>query len=176
MNTMKKIILIFLLAPMVAFGQDTLSVSQTQRSFCLKVVKSLIEHNCEGYLESISDSVVLYQSVRDTIVSKLDLKSQLMMLCNTSVKNDSLDYNYYLDNFEIKFYDVIEIADKVSRGRGDKKSNLATLNYYKIKNGDVFFLGAYHKTRNRADFILDDAFNFIFREINGENKIIVITP
>jgi hypothetical protein len=173
---MKKIILIILTAPMFAFGQDTLSVNNDQRAFCLNVIKSIIEHNCAEYFESISDSVVLYHSVRDTIVSKSELKPQLMGLCNASVKNDLLDYQYYLDNFKIQFYDVNDIAEKIGRGRGDEESNLSTLNYYQIKVGDIFFQGAYHKTRNRMDFILDDAFKFVFRKIDGVYKIIVITP
>lgn len=161
---------------MFAFGQDTINVTKDQRAFCLNVIKSIIEHNCDEYFESISDSVVFYHSVRDTIVSKSALKPQLMGLCKASVKNDSLDYQYYLDNFKIQFYNVNDIAEKISRGRGDKESKLSTLNYYQIKDGDIFFQGAYHKTRNRMDFILDDAFKFVFRKIDGDYKIIVITP
>ncbi len=174
---MKRVVLIFMLAPMFTFGQDTLNVSEEQRSFCLNVIKSLIEHNCDKYFESITDSVVIYDNVQDTMILKSDIKLQLMMLCNMSIKNDTLDYHYYLDNFLIKFYDVNAIAEKVHRGSADgKKSNLSTLKYYEIKEGDVFFVGAYHKTRNRFDFIQDDAFNFVFRKINGEYKIVVITP
>jgi hypothetical protein len=173
---MKKTIIVILFAPMLAFGQDTLNVSATQRNFCLNVIKSIVEHDCDAYFKSISDSVVLYHNVRDTMIAKSALKPELMMLCNSSVTNDSLNYQYYLDNFVITFYDVNVIADKIGRESGNKKSNLATLNYYQIKEGDVFFQGAYHKTRNRLDFILDDAFKFVFRKINGEYKIIVITP
>ena len=173
---MKKAILFILLAPVLAFGQDTLIVSQEQRQFCLNVIQSLIEHNCEEYVESVNDSVVLYYGVRDTIMSKSDMQSQLMMLCYTSIKNDTLNFQYYLDNFDVKFYDVNEVAEMIGRSSGTEESTLATLNYYHIQEGDVFFQGAYHKTRNRLDFILDDAFKFVFRKINGEYKIIVITP
>ena len=173
---MKKAILFILLAPVLAFGQDTLIVSQEQRQFCLNVIQSLIEHNCEEYVESVNDSVVLYYGVRDTIMSKSDMQSQLMMLCYTSIKNDTLNVQYYLDNFDVKFYDVNEVAEMIGRSSGTEESTLATLNYYHIQEGDVFFQGAYHKTRNRLDFILDDAFKFVFRKINGEYKIIVITP
>lgn len=174
--SMKKTILMLLFAPIVAFGQDTLTVSAEQRSFCLKVIKALIEHDCDKYIESISDSVVLYNSLQDTIVSKSAVEPQLMKLCDATVRNDSLDYQYYLENFQIEFYDVNAIAERVSYGNGDRESNLATLKHYKIEEGDVFFQGAYHKTRNRMDFILDDAFKFVFRKIDGEFKIIVITP
>lgn len=171
---MKKILLIILVAPMFAFGQDTLNVNNDQRFFCLNVIKSIIEHNCDEYFESISDSVVLYHSVRDIIVSKSELKPQLMGLCNSSVKNDSLNYQYYLDNFKIEFYNVNDIAKKIGFERGAEESNLTMLNYYQIKEGDIFFQGAYHKTRNSMNFILDDAFKFIFRKIDGVYKIIVI--
>ena len=173
---MKKAIVLILLAPMIAYGQDTLSVSAEQRQFCLNVIQSIIEHNCEGYVDSINDSVVLYSGVRDTILAKSDLRSQLIMMCYASVKNDTLNFQYYLDNFDVKFYDVNEVAERIRHTSGDDESNLATMNYYKIQEGDVFFQGAYHKTRNRLDFILDDAFKFVFRKINGEYKIIVITP
>lgn len=173
---MKKILLVILFAPLFTFGQDTLNVNKEQRDFCLNVIKSIVEHNCDEYFESMSDTVVVYRSVRDTMLPKSILKPYVMMLCNAGVRNDSLDFQYYLDNFEIKFYDVNAIADKIGRGRGDKESNLATLNYYHIQEGDIYFQGAYHKSRNRMDFILDDAFQFIFRKINGRYKVLVITP
>ncbi len=175
-NYMKKTIFLILLAPIFAFGQDTLNVSKEQRGFCLNVVKSIIEHNCDEYFNSISDSVVFYGGVRDTILPKSSIKQDLMMMCYASVKNDSLDYKYYLENFSIRFYDVREMADEMGRQSGEGESTLGTLNYYKIQEGDVFFQGAYHKTRNRLDFILDDTFKFVFRKVNGEFKIIVITP
>ncbi|WP_139254263.1 hypothetical protein [Cellulophaga fucicola] len=112
--------------------------------------------------------------MRDTIIPKSALKPQLMELCNSIVKNDSLDYQYYLNNFKMQFYNVNEVAEIISRGR--KERNLSTLKYYKIKDGDIFFQGANHKTRDRADFILDDAFKFIFRKIDGEYKILLIAP
>ena len=151
---MKKIILVILITPMFTFGQDTLKASEDQRNFCLNVIRSIIEHNCDEYFESINDSVVLYHSVRDTIMSKFELKPKLIGLCDVSIKNDSLDYQYYLENFTIQFYDVNEIAEEIGRGSGERKSNLSTLNYYQIKDGDIFFLGAYHKTRNRMDFYI----------------------
>jgi hypothetical protein len=175
-NNMKKGILLFLLAPIFAFGQDTLNVSTEQRGFCLNVVKSIIEHNCDEYFNSISDSVVYYGGARDTILSKSRIKQDLLMMCYASVKNDSLDYKYYFENFSIKFYDVRDIAAEIGRGNGSEESTLGTLNYYNIQEGDVFFQGAYHKTRNRLDFILDDTFKFVFRKVKGEYKIIVITP
>ncbi|SFW21391.1 hypothetical protein SAMN05660313_00544 [Cellulophaga fucicola] len=171
---MRKIIFIVLIVPMFAFGQDTLNVSKDQRTFCLNVVKSVIEHNCDQYYNSINDSIVFFHKMRDTIIPKSALKPQLMELCNSIVKNDSLDYQYYLNNFKMQFYNVNEVAEIISRGR--KERNLSTLKYYKIKDGDIFFQGANHKTRDRADFILDDAFKFIFRKIDGEYKILLIAP
>lgn len=171
---MRKIIFIVLIVPMFVFGQDILKVSKEQRTFCLDVVKSVIEHDCDQYYKSINDSIVFFHKMRDTILPKSALKPQLMELCNSIVKNDSLDYQYYLNNFKMQFYNVNEVTEIISRGR--KERNLSTLKYYKIKEGDIFFQGANHKTRNRADFILDDAFKFIFRKIDGEYKILLIAP
>lgn len=165
-----------LLAPTFSYGQDTLSVTEDERNFCLSVVKSVIEHNCEEYFESIADSFVLFQGVRDTLLLKSLQKKLLMGGCGISVRNDSLDYQYYLDNFFIEFYDVNEIAEKIWRGSENEENNLSTLKYYEIKEGDIYFMGAYHKTRNRLDFIVDDAFKFVFRKIDGEYKVLVITP
>ncbi|QXP52851.1 hypothetical protein [Cellulophaga sp. HaHa_2_1] len=171
---MRNVILTILIIPMFSFGQDTLNVTKDQRTFCLNVVKSVIEHNCDEYYKSINDSIVFFHKMRDTIMPKSALKPQLVELCNSIVKNDSLNYQYYLQNFKMQFYKVNEITKIISREKKDR--NLSTLNYYQIKEGDIFFKGANHKTRNRADFILDDAFKFIFRKINGEYKILLLVP
>lgn len=172
---MKKITLILFLLPLLAFGQKTKKATNEEKEFVLKVVKSIIERDCETYYNLISDSVVLYLSLRDTLVAKSDIRDKLIMLCQISVKNDTLDYAYYIDNFDQQFFAAKALSDREFFGSGDISSTLGSLNNYNIEKGDLFFMGANHKTRNRLDFMLDDAFKFLIRKINGEYKIILLT-
>lgn len=172
---MNKIAVILFLFPILSFGQDTIQVNKNQREFALSVVKSIIENDCETYYNSINDSVVLYFSVNDTIVAKDGIKDKLKMLCQISIKNDTLDYNYYLNNFHLHFFDAKTLSNELKRSSNDESSSLGTLRYYKIMNDDIFFNGSYHKSEDRLDFIIDDAFKFLIRRVNDEYKIILLT-
>ncbi|NVK64486.1 MAG: hypothetical protein HWE22_07845 [Flavobacteriales bacterium] len=172
---MKKIVSILFLFPVMSFAQETAEVSSEEREFALNVIKAIIEHDCDTYYNSIDDSVVLYLRAQDTIVAKTDMERQIKMLCQISIKNDSLNFAYYKKNFEQQFIDTKTLADKEFYRSGEEISTLGGLKFYEIEEGDIFFDGAYHKPRNRMDFILDDAFKFIMRKVNGEYRIILMT-
>ena len=171
----KKLIPILFFLPVLSFAQETIEASNEERDFAFSVIKSIIKHDCDSYYNSINDSVVLYLRVQDTIIAKSDMKSKIKMLCQISVKNDSLDFAYYKNNFEQRFIDAKTLADTGFYGSDEETSTLGGLKYYDIKEGDIFFNGAHHKTANSLDFILDDAFKFIMRKVNGEYRIILMT-
>lgn len=174
-HRMKKFTLLLFFLPLISYTQDKIDVSKEEKDFALKVVKSIIENDCETYYNSINDSVVLYFRVEEILIPKSEIENKLKMLCQISVKNDSLDYSYYLENFELQFFNVTSLADKEFYGSREQSSTLGGLKHYDIQEGDIFFIGSNHKTRNHLDFILDDAFKFIIRKVKGEYKIILMT-
>lgn len=165
---------IILTLPLFSLCQETKEVNKSEREFALKVVKSIIERDCETYYNSINDSVVLYLRIEDAFMAKSDIQDKLKMLCRISVKNDTLNYSYYLENFNLQFFDAQTFSNVEFYGSGDETSTLGSLNFYKIMEGDILFFGAEHKTRNGMDLMLDDAFKFIFRKVNNEYKIILM--
>lgn len=168
--------LIFLsLLPQLILAQKEIKPGKEQQEFALNVVRSIIDRECETYYASIDDSVVLYLRIEDTLVAKNDIEGKLKMLCQVSVKSDSVDYEFYLENFEQRYYSAESMVNKEFYGRGETTSTLGGLKFYDIKSDDIFFVGSIHKTTNSLDYILDDAFKFIFREIDGEYKIVLMT-
>ena len=172
---MRTLLTILLLSPQFIQAQEEIEPQMNQEEFALHVVKSIIDRDCETYYASIDDSVVLYLGVEDTIIAKNDFEGKLKMLCQLSVKSDSIDYEYYLENFEQRYFSAESLANEEFYGHGEIISTLGSLKFYDIKPDDIFFVGSIHKTANSLDYILDDAFKFIFRKIDDEYKIVLMT-
>lgn len=172
---MMRALIILLLLPQIILAQEEIEQVKEQQEFALNVVRSIIERDCENYYTSIDDSVVLYLRVEDTLVAKKDFEGKLKILCQVSVKSDSVDYQYYLENFEQRYFSAESLANKEFYGRGEIISTLGSLKFYEIKSDDIFFIGSMHKSANSLDYILDDAFKFIFRKIDDEYKIVLMT-
>jgi hypothetical protein len=137
-------------------------------AFALKVAKSIIEKDCDNFNSFFADTIVLLQ--KKQFLVKDSISKKLIGLCQHAIKSDSVNYKYYLENFERQLFDSKEMRSKLDPGF----SAVIDANpYYKLQANDYLFMGFKHKTGNYNDYLLNDPFCIIFRQVGNDFKILV---
>jgi hypothetical protein len=168
-GTMIRIILLILTIPLLTYitvGQSESNDLDNAEAFALKIAKSIIEKDCENFSAYFNDSIVLLQ--KKDVLKLSEIKERLNTMCGFAVKNDSVTYEYYLENFERHIYgsDEIEANKSFYQLIKDNPS-------FELSVNDYLYIGFRHKTGNYNDYLLNDPFNIIFRKVDGDFKIMV---
>jgi len=151
-----------------AFGQDRKEDLKNAEEFALNVSKAMIERECDTYFSYFNDTIVLLR--QKIAVSTKDFKDKFYDGCvgGVSIKNDSVTFAYYLENFERKVYNSKEI-----KKMDDLRDLIKANEFYQLKKGDFLYVGFHHKTGNYNDYLVNDSFCFIFRKVGNGFKILV---
>lgn len=155
-----------------SFGQSRKEMRKADREnaedFALNVAKAMIEKECDTYFSYFSDTIVLLR--QKIAVSTADFKDKFYSTCadGSSLKQDTVTLAYYLENFERTVYDFREI-----KKMDDLRDLIKANSFYQLKKGDFLYVGFHHKTENYNDFIVNDAFCFIFRKTSKGFEIVV---
>lgn len=138
--------------------------------FAQEVVKTILANDCDKYPSFYNDTIVLLQQkellIKDSVINNLKA------ICQFSIKSKVVDYEYYLENFQIE---ILSNEELKKHPIYTVFSELVNANpYYKLSENDYLYFGFIHKSGNYNDFILNDPFFFVFRQIGDSFKIIVL--